>query len=89
MFGPQLTNSDNRGGDVEKRPPVTVAGVHIWPAKANTETNGERRKSSNHGQLGTCGRREGVNERRGKRCRERNWLPSLDTFRTFAGQLAL
>ena len=78
MFGPQLTNSDNRGGDVEKWPPVTVAGVHIWATKANTATTRESRKSLNHGQLGTCGRREGVNELRGKRCRGRIWLPKRD-----------
>lgn len=81
MFGRQLTNSDNRGGDVEKWPPVTVAGVHIWATKANAKTNGERRKSLNHGQLGTCGRREGVNKRRENHCGERIWLPERDIAR--------
>jgi hypothetical protein len=41
MFGQPLTHSWFPGGDGEKRPPVTAAGVHIWPAMANAETNGE------------------------------------------------
>jgi hypothetical protein len=45
MPWPPLTNLHNRGGDVEKRPRVTFAGAHFWPTRANTETNGERRKS--------------------------------------------
>jgi hypothetical protein len=41
MFGQPLTNSWIRPGDGEKRPPVTAAGAHIWPAMADAETNGE------------------------------------------------
>ena len=47
-----LTNSANQPGDGEKRPPVTAAGAHIWPARANTETNGERENARNADQLG-------------------------------------
>lgn len=80
-FGPPLTNTDNRGGDVEKRQPVTVVGAHIWPTRANTETNGERRKSRNHGQLGTCEGWGGVNELRGSRCQIKRWLIRKDSNR--------
>ena len=38
---------------------------------------------------GSRGRNDGVNKWAGRVRREIVWLPSLDTFRTFAGQLAL
>jgi len=79
-----LTNSGNRPGDVEKRPPVTAARAHGWPAMANRETNEETQNAPNVGQLGTCGSGCAFNKLRGKRCGERVWLPTLDTFRTLA-----
>jgi len=74
-----LTNSANRPGDGEKRPPVTATGAHIWPAMADAETNGERRNARNVGQLGTCGNGCAVNKLRGKRFGERNWLLRQDS----------
>jgi hypothetical protein len=65
-----LTNSWNRAGDVEKRPPVTAMGVRTWLAMADAETNGERENARNAGQLGTCGTGCAVNKLRGKRCRK-------------------
>ena len=65
-----LTNSANRPGDGEKRPPVTATGAHIWPAKADAETNGERENARNAGQLGAWGSGYAVNKQRGRRCRE-------------------
>ena len=60
----------NRPGDGEKRPPVSGAGAHIWPAKPNVETNGETEDARNVGQLGTWGSGYGVNKQRGNRCGE-------------------
>ena len=69
-----LINSINPPGDGEKRPPVTAAGTHIWPAKADAETNGETENARNVGQFGTWGNGDAVNRLRGKRCREKVWL---------------
>ena len=85
-FAEQLTNSGFPCGDVEKRPPVTVAGAQGRRPKPSAETNGETENAQNVGQLGSCGGSDAVNELRGNRCGERNWLPSLDTFRTLAAQ---
>jgi len=52
-FGQPLTNSCFPAGDGEKRPPVIATDAHIWPAMANTETNGETENPRNVGQLGT------------------------------------
>jgi hypothetical protein len=88
-FSSVLTNYANWTGDAEKVPSVKVGGGESWLVKQNRERNGERRKHLNAGQLATSGAEDGVKETRRKCCRERSWLPSLDTFRTFAGQLAL
>ena len=74
MFGQPLTNSCFPGGDGEKGPPVTAAGAHTWPTMQNAETNGETENARNHGQMGTCGWRGGVNELRLNRCGEWNWV---------------
>ena len=81
MFGQPLTDSWFPGGDVEKRPPVTAAGAHVWPAMANAETNGETENARNVGQLGTWGNGDAVNKLPGKRCEGRNWLPERDSSR--------
>jgi len=61
---------------------VTAAGAHIWPARADAETNGESENPRNAGQLGTCGSGYTVNKLRGNGCEEGNWLPIVDAFRT-------
>ena len=42
---------------------------------ANAEANGETENARNVGQLGTCGNGYAVNKLRGKRCKDKNWLP--------------
>jgi hypothetical protein len=65
-----ITNSANRPGDGEKRPPVTATGARTWAAMADAETNGEKENARNAGQVGSCGNGCAVNKLRGKRCRD-------------------
>ena len=75
MFGQPLTNSDNRGRRPGETPLGDFACSPVWPAMANAEANGETENARNVGQLGTCGNGYAVNKLRGKRCKDKNWLP--------------
>ena len=81
MFSQPLTHSWFPPGDGEKRPPVTAADAHIWPAMASAETNGETENARNVGQLGSWRNGYAVNKLRGKRCREWVWLKFALTCR--------
>jgi hypothetical protein len=75
MFGQPLTDSWFPGRDGEKRPPVTAAGAHTWPAMANAETNRDTQNARNVGQMESCGSVCAVNRLRGNRREEKIWLP--------------
>ena len=84
-----LTNSKNAARDAEKAVKNGVEPFPAWRANhdGSKQRDGQRRKF-----LETLGLRAGAEQStnsRGDQFEAGEWLPTLDTFRTFAGQLAL